>query len=84
MYFKVICGYECGGPEDGMMCKSYTSIIEADTAEEAERMAKEANENEPDFLGCRVQEATEQEAKEYEEQMKELEEYDKFLESIGY
>lgn len=65
MFFKVISGYECGSAEDGMMCKSYTGVIEADTAEEAEELEREMNKYDSDFIGCHAEEMTEEEIKEY-------------------
>lgn len=84
MYFKVICGYECGGPEDGMMCHSYSKVIEAETAKEAERMEREFNKDDPDFIGCRVDEATEKEIQEHLELEREFKEYEEFMKGLGY
>ena len=61
--FEIITGYECGGPEDGMMCRSgyceYESDVDMsqpleDVYEQVAAEYRELCKDEPDFLGSRV------------------------------
>ena len=60
--FEIAAGYECGGPEDGMMCREGRGEFECEVNlfqpiekiyEEVEAQYRELCENEPGFLGCR-------------------------------
>lgn len=61
--FEIAVGLECGGPEDGMMCRSCSDLYDVDVnlfqpeedlfKEVAERYTEEYKDY-PDFIGCRV------------------------------
>ena len=65
--YKVIAGYECGGPEDGMMCRCGECFYVAEDAEDARSMCDIDNADDPQYLGCRVEEPTDAEIKEWYE-----------------
>ena len=64
-YFKVTCGYECGGPEDGMMCKLGDYIVQAPTAQEALNTVWNYERENPEFMGCSATPATAEEIKDW-------------------
>ena len=60
--FEMVAGYECGGPEDGMMCHEGRGEFECEVNlfqpiekiyEEVEAQYSELCKDDPDFLGCR-------------------------------
>ena len=86
--FEIVAGYECGGPEDGMMVREGSCEYETDVNlfQPLEKLFKQVEDeyrslygDDEDFLGCRViRIIPHDEANKIREQWKLAEEYCKY------